>query len=46
MVLGTLTLIGVLALPMLLVTHDEDDLRLLADTVIHLDAGRVVTAAA
>ncbi|MEO5734692.1 MAG: ATP-binding cassette domain-containing protein [Rubrivivax sp.] len=31
-----------LALPMLLITHDEDDLRLLADEVLHLQHGRLV----
>ena len=31
-----------LALPTLVVTHDEDDLRALADDVVHLQAGRVV----
>ena len=30
-----------LGLPMLVITHDEDDLRALADEVIHLQAGRV-----
>ncbi len=34
-----------LGLPMLLITHDEDDVRALADDVVHLQAGRVVTAA-
>jgi molybdate transport system ATP-binding protein len=28
-------------LPMLLITHDEDDVRALADDVVHIDAGRV-----
>lgn len=31
-----------LRIPMLLITHDEDDLRLLADEVVHLVAGQVV----
>lgn len=31
-------------LPMLLVTHDDEDLRELADDVVHLHAGRVCTA--
>jgi molybdate transport system ATP-binding protein len=31
-----------LALPMLLITHDDDDVRVLADDVVHLEAGRVV----
>ena len=35
-----------LKLPMLLITHDEDDVRALADEVVHLQAGRVVRAAA
>lgn len=34
--------VGRLALPMLLVTHDEEDLAELADDVVRLDAGRVV----
>jgi len=34
-----------LDLPMLLITHDEDDVRALAQQVITLDAGRVVTPA-
>jgi molybdate transport system ATP-binding protein len=34
-----------LEIPMLLITHDDDDVRLLADQVVHLRAGRVVTAA-
>ena len=33
-----------LGLPMLLITHDEDDLDSLAQEVVHLDAGRVVPA--
>ncbi len=35
-----------LALPLLVITHDEDDVRALADEVIPLNAGRVGTAAA
>lgn len=31
-----------LALPMLLITHDDDDLRALAEAVVQFDAGRVV----
>jgi molybdate transport system ATP-binding protein len=31
-----------LGLPLLLITHDEDDVRVLGQQVIHLDAGRVV----
>lgn len=31
-----------LRIPMLLITHDDDDVRLLADAVVHLRAGRVV----
>jgi molybdate transport system ATP-binding protein len=34
-----------LRLPMLLITHDEEDVRLLADHVVHLRAGRVVEQA-
>ncbi len=34
-----------LGLPMLLITHDDDDVKALADDVVHLQAGRVVTAA-
>ena len=34
-----------LNIPMLMITHDDDDLRSLADEVVHLSAGRVVTAA-
>jgi molybdate transport system ATP-binding protein len=33
-----------LGLPMLLITHDEDDVRALAEEVVCLDAGRVVPA--
>jgi molybdate transport system ATP-binding protein len=33
-----------LRLPMLLITHDDDDLRTLAEDVVHLRAGRVVDA--
>lgn len=32
-----------LQLPMLLITHDEDDVRALADDVVHIEAGQVVT---
>lgn len=35
-----------LALPMLLVTHDDDDLAMLADEVVQLRDGRVVASAA
>jgi molybdate transport system ATP-binding protein len=35
-----------LALPMLLITHDEDDVAALADDVVHMDAGRVVAPVA
>lgn len=35
-------LIGELHMPMLLITHDEDDVRLLGDEVVHLRDGRVV----
>jgi len=35
-----------LRLPMLLITHDDDDVRLLADQVVHLHAGNVVDGAA
>ena len=35
-----------LGLPMLLITHDEDDVRALADEVVHLAAGRVVASPA
>ena len=31
-----------LRIPMLLITHDDDDVRVLADEVVHLHAGRVV----
>jgi molybdate transport system ATP-binding protein len=31
-----------LSLPMLLITHDEDDVALLADDVVQMDAGRVI----
>lgn len=34
-----------LKIPMLMITHDDDDVRLLADEVVHLRAGRVVPAA-
>jgi molybdate transport system ATP-binding protein len=33
-----------LRIPMLLITHDDDDVRALADEVVHLQAGRVVPA--
>ena len=33
-----------LRIPTLLITHDDDDLRVLADDVVHLQAGRVVSA--
>jgi molybdate transport system ATP-binding protein len=33
-----------LNIPMLLITHDDDDVRALADEVVHLRAGRVVAA--
>lgn len=35
-----------LQLPMLLITHDDDDVRLLADQVVHLRAGKVVEGTA
>jgi molybdate transport system ATP-binding protein len=34
-----------LQLPMLMITHDDDDVHSLADEIIHLRAGQVVTAA-
>ena len=34
-----------LKIPMLMITHDDDDVRTLADHVVHLRAGRVVAAA-
>ena len=34
-----------LKIPMLMITHDKDDVRWLADEVVHLRAGRVVDAA-
>jgi molybdate transport system ATP-binding protein len=34
-----------LKIPMLLITHDDDDVRALADEVVHLRAGRVAAAA-
>lgn len=37
-----LELQSTLALPLLLITHDDDDVRLLGEQVIHLDGGRVV----
>jgi molybdate transport system ATP-binding protein len=33
-----------IGVPMLLITHDDDDVRALADDVVRLDHGRVVTA--
>jgi molybdate transport system ATP-binding protein len=33
-----------LRIPLLLITHDDEDLRVLADDVVHLQAGRVVTS--
>lgn len=35
-------LLGELHLPMILITHDEEDVENLADEVVHLDGGRVV----
>ncbi len=35
-----------LRLPMLLITHDDDDVRQLADQVVYLHAGKVVEGAA
>lgn len=35
-------LLGDLRLPMILITHDEEDVEDLADEVVHLDGGRVV----
>jgi molybdate transport system ATP-binding protein len=35
-----------LALPMLLITHDDDDVHVLADEVVTMDSGRVVGGAA
>ena len=35
-------LLASLRIPMLLITHDEEDLRMLADEVVHVLAGRVV----
>ena len=35
-----------LQLPMLLITHDDDEVRLFADQVVHLRAGKVVDGAA
>ena len=37
---------GQLRVPLLLITHDDDDLRDLAHDVVHLQGGRVVAAAA
>lgn len=34
-----------LRIPMLMITHDDDDLKVLADEVVHLRAGRVVADA-
>lgn len=34
-----------LKIPMLMITHDDDDVRSLADEVVHLQAGRVVAGA-
>jgi molybdate transport system ATP-binding protein len=34
-----------LRIPLLLITHDDEDLRVLAQDVVHLQAGRVVAAA-
>ena len=34
-----------LRIPMLMITHDDDDVRVLADEVVHLRAGRVVADA-
>jgi molybdate transport system ATP-binding protein len=36
-----LQLLTGLSLPMLLITHDDDDVRCLAQAVVHIDAGRV-----
>jgi molybdate transport system ATP-binding protein len=36
-----LHLLTALALPMLMITHDDDDVRCLAQAVIHIDGGRV-----
>lgn len=33
-----------LNIPMLLITHDEEDVRMLADDVVHLEAGRTMAA--
>ena len=35
---------AMLALPLLVITHDDDDVRALADDVVNLNAGRVVAA--
>jgi len=35
-----------LGIPMLMITHDDEDVRLLADQVVHLQAGSVSTAGA
>jgi molybdate transport system ATP-binding protein len=37
-----LELQAALRIPMLLITHDEADVRSLAQQVVHLEAGRVV----
>jgi molybdate transport system ATP-binding protein len=34
-----------LRIPLLLITHDDEDLRLLANDVVHLHGGRIVAAA-
>jgi len=34
-----------LGLPLLLITHDDDDVRALGDAVVHVEAGRAVTPA-
>jgi molybdate transport system ATP-binding protein len=34
-----------LRIPLLLITHDDDDLRVLAHEVVHVRAGRVVASA-
>jgi molybdate transport system ATP-binding protein len=38
------TLQEALALPLLLITHDDDDVRALAQEVVEMDAGRVAQA--
>jgi molybdate transport system ATP-binding protein len=37
-----LQLQAALQLPLLLITHDDDDVRCLAQAVVHIDGGRVV----